>query len=399
MKKSFKVVLILGIFIFISNGTKAQLDTAWIQNLYQDQYIFPPIIDTNYTSTNTSFSTEPSVQVLALETYYPNNNSNTARFLTGFSQRYEVDDSVKIMGTSLLVDVLGSSGNNVVSISIWDTTMTTMLYSKGFFLAGYSSGYQLPATTIYPYIEFIFDTTLTLYEDYNVAVEFLNRCKGSLGPAAPLFMTLSDYTNPSMDLLSDFCTPYGICTKYRPYVKFECSDNLDWIHVDSVTNWLNFYYSYHCLARYQASLVISNVPNLPTCDSVVYKAIGLCPIRALEDTLSDGNDTILNGGDTLSNGNDTILNGGDSTNNALQLSKQLDESVKLSPIPADEVLNISSDYNILSIEVFDAMNRFIERKELNATTLQLNIGKYQSGTYFIRIKTDKGLVKKKFIVS
>ena len=178
MKKSFKVVLILGIFILISNGTKAQLDTAWIQNLYQDQYIFPPIIDTNYTSTNTSFSTEPSVQVLALETYYPNNNSNTARFLTGFSQRYEVDDSVKIMGTSLLVQVLGSSGNNVVSISIWDTTMTTMLYSKGFFLAGYSSGYQLPATTIYPYIEFIFDTTLTLYEDYNVAVEFLNRCKG-----------------------------------------------------------------------------------------------------------------------------------------------------------------------------------------------------------------------------
>jgi hypothetical protein len=379
-----------GIFTFIFAlfglvSLQAQLDTAWIQNLYQDQYIFPPIIDTNYTSTNTSFSTEPYAQVLALQTYYPNNNSITARFMTGFSQRYEVDDSVKIMGTSLLVQVLGSSGNNVVSISIWDTTMTTMLYSKGFFLAGYSSGYQLPATTIYPYIEFIFDTTLTLYEDYNVAVEFLNRCKGSLGPAVPLFMTLSDYTNPSMDLLSDFCTPYGICTKYRPYVKFECSDNLDWIHVDSVTNWLDFYHSYHCQARYQASLVISNVPNLPTCDSVVYKTIGLCPIRALEDTLSDGNDT--------------ILNGGDSTNSALQLSKQLDDAVRLSPIPADEILNIKSDYNILSIEVFDAMNRFIECKELNATTLQLNISKYQSGTYFIRIKTDKGLVKKKFIVS
>jgi hypothetical protein len=143
-------------------------------------------------------------------------------------------------------------------------------------------------------------------------------------------------------------------------------------------------------------------PNFPPellCDSAVYKAIGLCPIRALEDTLSNPGDTTLNGNDTILNGNDTISNGGDSTNSALQLSKQIDESVKLSPIPADEVLNIYSDYNILSVEVFDVMNRFIERKESNSKSLQLNIGKYQAGTYFIRIKTDKGLVKKKFIVS
>jgi hypothetical protein len=158
--------------------------------------------------------------------------------------------------------------------------------------------------------------------------------------------------------------------------------------------------SYNYMARYQLSQILN--PNFPPellCDTAVYKAIGLCPIRALEDTLSYGNDSTLNGNDTIPNGGDTTLNGNDSTNSALQLSKQLDESVKLSPIPADEVLNIKSDYNILSIEVFDAMNRFIERKELNSKTLQLNIGKYQAGTYFIRIKTDKGLVKKKFIVS
>ncbi len=202
----------------------------------------------------------------------------------------------------------------------------------------------------------------------------------------------------SPDGLSGYCVPYGICTKYKPYVRFGCDNRTTWTHVDSVTNWHGELNSYAIAARYQISQLFN--PNFPPellCDTAVYKAIGLCPIRALEDTLSTG-DSTLNGGDTLSNGNDTISNGGDSTNSALQLSKQLNEAVKLSPIPADEVLNISSDYNILSVEVFDVMNRFIERKELNATTLQLNISKYQAGTYFIRIKTDKGFVKKKFIV-
>ena len=368
----------------------AQTDTAYVQNLYSSQYIYPPIIDTNYTSINTLGNYhEGAASLFALASNAPANEF----LLTGYAQRYEVKDSVKIMGVALMINGvhLDPFGNNNVTISVWDSTMTNLIHIKHFIDGGWTAGYQYPATSIYPFVEYIFDDTLTLYEDYHISVEYPKRCQ-AIQTSEPLFMVLSDYIDYSPDGLSGYCVPYGICTKYKPYVRFGCDNRTSWTHVDSVTNWHGELNSYAIAARYQISQLFN--PNFPPellCDTAVYKAIGLCPIRALEDTLSTG--------DTTLNGNDTISNGGDSTNSALQLSKQLDEAVKLSPIPADEVLNISSDYNILSVEVFDVMNRFIERKELNATTLQLNIGKYQAGTYFIRIKTDKGLVKKKFIVS
>ncbi|MEE0976625.1 MAG: T9SS type A sorting domain-containing protein [Bacteroidales bacterium] len=379
-------------FIFALIGLvslNAQTDTAYVQNLYSSQYIYPPIIDTNYTSINTLGNYhEGAASLFALASNAPPNEF----LLTGFAQRYEVKDSVKIMGVALMVNGvnLDPFGNNNVTISVWDSTMTNLIHVKNFIDGGVIQGYQLPATSIYPFVEYIFDDTLTLYEDYHISVEYPKRCQ-AIQTSEPLFMVLSDYIDYSPDGLSGYCVPYGICTKYKPYVRFGCDNRTTWTHVDSVTNWHGELNSYAIAARYQISQLFN--PDFPPellCDTAVYKAIGLCPIRALEDTLSTG--------DTTLNGNDTISNGGDSTNSALQLSKQLDESVKLSPIPADEVLNISSDYNILSVEVFDVMNRFIERKELNSKTLQLNISKYQSGTYFIRIKTDKGLVKKKFIV-
>ena len=379
-------------FIFALIGLvslNAQTDTAYVQNLYSSQYIYPPIIDTNYTSINTLGNYhEGAASLFALASNAPANEF----LLTGFAQRYEVKDSVKIMGVALMINGshLDPFGNNNVTISVWDSTMTNLIHIKHFIDGGWSAGYQYPATSIYPFVEYIFDDTLTLYEDYHISVEYPKRCQ-AIQTSEPLFMVLSDYIDYSPDGLSGYCVPYGICTKYKPYVRFGCDNRTTWTHVDNVTNWHGELNSYAIAARYQISQLFN--PDFPPellCDTAVYKAIGLCPIRALEDTLSTG--------DTTLNGNDTISNGGDSTNSALQLSKQLDESVKLSPIPADEVLNIYSDYNILSVEVFDVMNRFIERKELNAKSLQLNISKYQSGTYFIRIKTDKGFVKKKFIV-
>ena len=393
--KSGIITLIFALIGFVS--LNAQTDTAYVQNLYSNQYIYPHLVDTNYTSINTLGNyTEGAYNLFDLNINAPIPEC----YLTGYAQRYEVKDSVKIMGVALMINGvnLDPFGNNNVTIGIWNSTMTNLIHIKHFIDGGVIQGYQLPATSIYPFVEYIFDDTLTLYEDYHISVEYPKRCQ-AIQTSTPLFMVLSDYIDYSPDGLSGYCVPYGICAKYRPYVRFGCDNRTPWTHVDSVTNWMGDL-SYNYMARYQLSQILN--PNFPPellCDTAVYKAIGLCPIRALEDTLSNPGDTTLNGNDTILNGNDTISNGGDSTNSALQLSKQLDESVKLSPIPADEILNIKSDYNILSIEVFDAMNRFIERKESNSKSLQLNIGKYQAGTYFIRIKTDKGLVKKKFIVS
>ena len=55
-------------------------------------------------------------------------------------------------------------------------------------------------------------------------------------------------------------------------------------------------------------------------------------------------------------------------------------------------------YDIESIAVFDAVNRLVEERKVNAKTLQLPLANYSSGTYFITITTPKGKLNKKFVV-
>ena len=387
--------------LFVSVSAKAQIDTAYASNLYSNQYIFPPLMDTNYTSTNTTLQ---GLLAHECESYVggmqQSHTDYTQTSVTGFAQRYEVKyDSVKIMGASLLLAHLSSPfyeifGYTEIIISVWDTTLTNMIYSKSFIDGGYVDNYQLPATTLYPYMEFIFDDTLTLYNDYCVSVEYPKGCPSP--GQGPMFMTLSDYACTSEDAYSDCCTPYGVCTKYKPYVRFGCEGERSWRHVDSVNNWSSPSTSYSYVARYQHNQEpgFRFYPNMNICDSVVYKAIGLCPIRALENIIT-GDDSTSTGGGSTSTGNDSTSTGGGDSYIATVLA---DEDIELYPNPADEVLNIRSDYNITEIEVIDAINRVIERWELNTRELTLDVASYKSGTYFIIIKTDKGSLTKKFIV-
>ncbi|MBQ1191502.1 MAG: T9SS type A sorting domain-containing protein [Bacteroidales bacterium] len=346
------------------------MDTVWIDSVFKSQYIYPPIADSNYVKWNLGIG-RGGGHLWIMHSY---TEDGLPSVTTKIAQRYEVDSIEKINGVALLTCYESYVPIDTFTVEIWDVNLTVPIFSKTVKYAG-SRDVSLIDDYYHPnFIEVPFNKEFTLTEDYYIAVELTLPC-GSYyqrpGETMIAFMYQSCYR-----ATENTCTPYGCRTKYKPYVQL-CHVNPEsgrnefsnWIHVDSV-NWVEGE-GYNPIGTYK------DFYNY-WCDTTVYTPIGICPIRVLEDTIS---------------------NGGDSTNSALQLSKQLDEAVKLSPIPADEVLNIYSDYNILSVEVFDVMNRFIECKELNATTLQLNISKYQAGTYFIRIKTDKGLVKKKFIVS
>ena len=396
-RKSFITLLVLIVFLFLPFFTKAQLDTAYIQSVYSNQYIYPYLMDTNYTSIRTLAceQAEPISSPFGLSIHSTVSNQH---LLTGFAQRYEVTDSVDIMGVALMVQ--GSVGLNswpsllIIQVSVWDSTMTSMIYSQQYIDGGMVNNYQRPATTSYPFIEFIFDDTLTLYEDYHIAFSYPKRCEEFM-TSVPLFMTLSDYALQVVDPYSDYCTPYGICTKYKPYVMFGCEGERSWLHVDSVT--YQGSQNYHKIARYQNYQENLIYPDLPVCDSVVYKAIGICPIKALENSIITDNDSTSTGGGSTGTGDDSTSTGGGSQDSYIA-TVLADEDIELYPNPADEVLNIRSDYNITEIDVIDAMNRVIERWELNSRELTLDVASYKSGTYFIIIKTDKGSLTKKFIV-
>ena len=397
----FPVIVVLLLFALKSN---AQIDTAHVQYTHINQYIYPHLMDPNYTSVATFYCVE---QVAAGYGMLVSGDGTEAGW-SGLAQRYEVrDDSVKMMGAALMLSDLADYvpwETHQITISIWDSTMTTEIYAQTFVDGSCGESFQGPPNSYFPFLEFIFDDTITLYEDYHLAVVYEKNCL-QIGTSVPMFMALSDYACEHP--YHGCCTPYGISTKYKPYVKFGC-DNRDWRHVDSVDNWMSPTSSYHYAARYQRDQVTVSDPNHPfndpnseaydpnivLCDTVVYKAFGLLPIRALENSTTANDSTGIGGG---SAGDDTTSTGGGSQDSYIA-TVLADEDIELYPNPADEVLNIRSDYNITEIDVVDAMNRVIERWELNTRELTLDIASYKSGTYFIIIKTDKGSLTKKFIV-
>ena len=397
----FPVIVVLLLFALKSN---AQIDTAHVQYTHINQYIYPHLMDPNYTSVATFYCVE---QVAAGYGMLVSGDGTEAGW-SGLAQRYEVrDDSVKMMGAALMLSDLADYvpwETHQITISIWDSTMTTEIYAQTFVDGSCGESFQGPPNSYFPFLEFIFDDTITLYEDYHLAVVYEKNCL-QIGTSVPMFMALSDYACEHP--YHGCCTPYGISTKYKPYVKFGCN-NRDWRHVDSVDNWMSPTSSYHYAARYQRDQVTVSDPNHPfndpnseaydpnivLCDTVVYKAFGLLPIRALENSTTANDSTGIGGG---SAGDDTTSTGGGSQDSYIA-TVLADEDIELYPNPADEVLNIRSDYNITEIDVVDAMNRVIERWELNTRELTLDIASYKSGTYFIIIKTDKGSLTKKFIV-
>ena len=67
-----------------------------------------------------------------------------------------------------------------------------------------------------------------------------------------------------------------------------------------------------------------------------------------------------------------------------------DESVKIYPNPTNGIININSNFNIKSIELYDVQGRILEKSFENNTTTTLNLSNRQSGIYFVKITSDKG---------
>ena len=81
----------------------------------------------------------------------------------------------------------------------------------------------------------------------------------------------------------------------------------------------------------------------------------------------------------------------------VNVSRAIDESstINLFPNPASTVLNIQADYPIISISVMSLEGKQIST--LNSSSKQLDISKLPVGMYVIIVKTERELIRKKFI--
>ena len=364
-RKILSGLLVLVSLFFAGFTAKAQLDTAWVAYNYTDQYIFPPLADSAYERWDLGIYTGNTMNtMLAIDA------ANDTNCITEIAQRFEVRDSVKIMGAALCVLSLAAFFDycDTVTVEVWDVDLINTLYSKTFIVGGIGEGVQIVNRN--GFVEVLFDDTITLYNDYYVSIRNSLPCDNHSFAYAPFtqfsFIFMNYYGTGTS------CTPYACRTKYKPYVKM-CKVNPEtgrdvispWTYIEDIPAW-------------SAESTYDNVASYyrpAGCDTIVHTPMGICPIRALEDTVSQ-----------------------DTTSNSVLSVELLERAVRLYPNPANEVLNVACDYDIESIAVFDAVNRLVEERKVNAKTLQLSLANYSSGTYFITITTPKGKLNKKFVV-
>ncbi len=75
----------------------------------------------------------------------------------------------------------------------------------------------------------------------------------------------------------------------------------------------------------------------------------------------------------------------------------LSPKVSVFPNPVKDVLNIKSEMQINSVEIYDVAGRLVKISMVNSVETIQNISKLETGMYFVKIKTDQGVDVRKII--
>ncbi|MBC8487820.1 MAG: C10 family peptidase [Bacteroidetes bacterium] len=68
------------------------------------------------------------------------------------------------------------------------------------------------------------------------------------------------------------------------------------------------------------------------------------------------------------------------------------------PNPAIEQVNISSDYEIKTIKVFNYVGQVVADEEVNSKFYQLNTSQFNTGIYFFQVETNEGIISRRIII-
>jgi uncharacterized repeat protein (TIGR01451 family) len=76
---------------------------------------------------------------------------------------------------------------------------------------------------------------------------------------------------------------------------------------------------------------------------------------------------------------------------------EFDNSVNVYPNPAKDIVTISADSNVRSIELYDQQGRLLQSGTINDTHPTLDLSSRGSGMYFVKVTTEKGIKVEKII--
>ena len=76
---------------------------------------------------------------------------------------------------------------------------------------------------------------------------------------------------------------------------------------------------------------------------------------------------------------------------------ETDSTIKVYPNPAKDVVNISGDYGLTSVQLYDIQGRLLQTSLLNDTEMTLDLTGRAAGMYFVKVTSDKGVAVEKII--
>ena len=86
------------------------------------------------------------------------------------------------------------------------------------------------------------------------------------------------------------------------------------------------------------------------------------------------------------------------TVNAISELQNENEKLQIFPNPTQDEINIKSDFKIKTASIYDVLGvRVYNIEKCNSSQINFSIRNFSSGVYFVEIKTEKGIQRKKFI--
>ena len=92
-----------------------------------------------------------------------------------------------------------------------------------------------------------------------------------------------------------------------------------------------------------------------------------------------------------------ILASEEDTNSSGLQNVDISAYTHIFPSPAEEEFNVNCGYKIKTLSILDEQGKLLAENQVNAYNYQVNLNNYSSGTYFIRVVTNKGQTVKKLI--
>jgi hypothetical protein len=106
------------------------------------------------------------------------------------------------------------------------------------------------------------------------------------------------------------------------------------------------------------------------------------------------NNYLYNNNDDSGNDDDSENNDDDSGLSDLDISYL----VRLQPNPAKDIVTVQSSFKVKEIEIHNVLGQVVLRKEGSQNIETIDVSNLQSGTYIVRIKTQRGFANKKILI-